>query len=513
MNVDALIDSIAKKAEPVRDLVDYEKDGLLYCGHCNTPKQCRIPIGGNVRLVGCQCACAAREYEAEKNARADREKRLRIETLRADGVRDKSLTACRFDRATMSDEIVKCKRYADAWDDMRRENSGLLLWGNTGNGKTFAAACIATADSAGGGGVSADDITPDFSYMDDISDRLKKIADAVLLIAAGLALWKVASGLPGALGSILTKLSGILIAVGGLILLWDGLSDAWNNGVNWKNLLESLAGVVALAGGLAIAFGKVGAGIGLVVSGAALIITAFKDIVTNGANLQNTLMLISGIVATGLGFFFLTGSVIPLVIAGIASVVTAALALTGNLTEFARNLKDNILGGIIQFIKGVFTGNWKSAWEGVKKVFSGIWNSIVIIAESAINAVIKGLNWLISKINTIKFTVPSWVPGVGGKSIGGHLSSRSEVKLPRLATGAVIPPNKEFLAVLGDQKSGTNIETPLATMVDAFKQAMAESGGGTTTVVVQLDGKEIARSTVKNINNMTRAAGKPVLLY
>lgn len=143
MNVDALIDSIAKKAEPVRDPVDYEKDGLLYCGHCNTPKQCRIPISGSVRLVGCQCACAAREYEAEKKARADREKRLRIETLRTDGIRDKSLTACRFDKATMSDEIVKCKRYADAWDDMRRENNGLLLWGNTGNGKTFAAACIA----------------------------------------------------------------------------------------------------------------------------------------------------------------------------------------------------------------------------------------------------------------------------------------------------------------------------------------------------------------------------------
>lgn len=370
-----------------------------------------------------------------------------------------------------------------------------------------------TADSAGGGGVSADDITPDFSYMDDISDRLKKIADAVLLIAAGLALWKVASGLPGALGSILTKLSGILIAVGGLILLWDGLSDAWNNGVNWGNLLEMLAGTAALAGGLAIAFGKVGAGIGLVVAGAAMIITAFKDICDNGANLQNTLLLIAGIVATGLGFFFLTGSVIPLVIAGIATVVTAVLALTGNLTEFARNLKDNILGGIIQFIKGVFTGDWNSAWDGVKKVFKGIWNSIVIIAESAVNAIIKGLNWLISKINTIKFTVPSWVPGVGGKSIGGHLSSLSEVHLPRLATGAVIPPNKEFLAVLGDQKSGTNIETPLATMVEAFKQAMAESGGGTTTVVIQLDGKEIARSTVKNINNMTRAAGKPVLLY
>jgi len=370
-----------------------------------------------------------------------------------------------------------------------------------------------TADSAGGGGVSADDITPDFSYMDDISDRLKKIADAVLLIAAGLALWKVASGLPGALGSILTKLSGILIAVGGLILLWDGLSDAWNNGVNWKNLLESLAGVVALAGGLAITFGKVGAGIGLVVSGAALIITAFKDIVTNGANLQNTLMLIAGILATGIGFTFLTKSVLPLAIAGIAAILVAMMKLTGNLEEFAKNLKDNILGGIIQFIKGVFTGDLKMALDGVKKVAKGIVNGILIIVESFINNIIRGLNWLIAKINSISLKVPDWVPGVGGKGWSPHIGQMPSITLPRLATGAVIPPNKEFLAVLGDQKSGTNIETPLATMVEAFKQAMAESGGGATTVVLQLDGKEIARSTVKNINNMTRAAGKPVLLY
>ena len=370
-----------------------------------------------------------------------------------------------------------------------------------------------TADSAGGGGVSADDITPDFSYMDEISDKLKKIADAVMLIAAGLALWKLGSSLPGALGKILTKLGGILIAVGGLILLWESLSDAWNNGVNWKNLLGSLAGTAALAGGLALAFGKVGAGIGLVIAGAAMVITAFKDICDNGANLQNTLMLIAGIVATGLGFFFLTGSVIPLAIAGIASILVAMMKLTGNLEEFAKNLKENILGGIIQFIKGVFTGDLKMAFDGVKKVAKGIVNGILIIVESFINNIIRGLNWLITKINSIRLKVPDWVPGVGGKGWSPHIGQMSSITLPRLATGAVIPPNKEFLAVLGDQKSGTNIETPLATMVDAFKQAMSESGGGTTTVVVQLDGKEIARSTVKNINNMTRAAGKPVLLY
>lgn len=368
-----------------------------------------------------------------------------------------------------------------------------------------------TANDAGGG-ASADAITPDFSYMDDISDRLKKIADAVMLIAAGLALWKISSSLPGVLGTILQKLGGILIAVGGLILLWDGLSDAWNNGVNWGNLLEMLAGTAALAGGLAIAFGKVGAGIGLVVAGAAMIITAFKDICDNGANLQNTLLLIAGIIATGLGFFFLTGSVIPLAIAGIASILVAMMKLTGNLEEFAKNLKDNILGGIIQFIKGVFTGDLKMALEGVKNVAKGIVNGILIIVESFINNIIRGLNWLITKINSISLKVPDWVPAIGGKGWSPRLNQLSSITLPRLATGAVIPPNKEFLAVLGDQKSGTNIETPLATMVDAFKQAMAESGG-TTTVVIQLDGKEIARSTVKNINNMTRAAGKPVLLY
>ena len=127
MNVDALIDSIAKKAERVRDLVDYEKDGLLYCGHCNTPKQCRIPIGGGVRLVGCQCACAAREYEAGKKARADREKRLRIETLRADGIRDKSLAACRFDKATMSEEIAKANP----------DKTELHLWDGAMHGMSF----------------------------------------------------------------------------------------------------------------------------------------------------------------------------------------------------------------------------------------------------------------------------------------------------------------------------------------------------------------------------------------
>lgn len=350
------------------------------------------------------------------------------------------------------------------------------------------------------GGSSSADIAPDFSFMDSISDRLKNIAKDVALIGAGFALWKISEKLPGMLGDIGTKVAGIAIAIGGLLLLFDGLKDAWENGVDWGNLTEILAGAAAAAFGLYTAFGKVGAGIALVISGAAMIVTAFKDIISNGANLKNTLLLIAGIVATGLGFFFLTGSVIPLVIAGIAAVVVAVLGLTGNLEEFCQNFKENILGGLIDFITGVFTGDWTKAWEGIKKVFKGIWNGIVLILESAVNLIIKGVNWLIGKLNSLleNSLLAKGLDLIGIEFRG--IPQIPEVHIPRLAQGAVIPPNREFMAVLGDQKSGTNIETPLATMVQAFKQAFAESGyGGSNEAVLVLD-KDVLGKVVYRLN-------------
>lgn len=353
------------------------------------------------------------------------------------------------------------------------------------------------SDSSSGGGVSLD---PDFSIFDEADKRFDKVAKAVALIGAGLLAWKISDKLPGILGTVMQKIAGIAIACGGLILIWDAVSDAFENGINWGNLGELLLGATALVGGLALAFGKVGAGIGVVIAGGALLITAFNDIATNGTNLKNTLALLAGLVLTGLGFFILTGSVIPLVIAGILAVVAAVLVLTGNLEEFAVNLKENILGGIIDFITGVFTGDWEKAWDGVKKIFKGIWNSIVIVVESAINIMIKGINWLISKLNTIHFDIPDWVPIIGGKSFGIHINPVTEVKLPRLATGAVIPPNREFLAVLGDQKSGTNIETPLATMIQAFKQALAEGGYSGANEAVLVCDKDVLGKVIYKLN-------------
>lgn len=473
---------------------------------------------------------------------------------------------------------------------------------------------IQTENQGGGGaGVAAEEIVPDFGWMDGITDRLSEIADLILLIGAGLSLWKLGQTLPGVLGQIATVLGGILMTVGGLLLFWNGLTDAWENGVDWLNLIEMIGGLAAAAFGLytvfsvlAPALAPIVAGITLVVGGLAMLVTAFHDAMENGWNLQNTLLAIAGIVATGLGFAFITGSVIPAVVAAIAALLLAFTVVTGNgeelltgirnmlegfadffkgvftgdltlaiagiskifsglalvfdsvilgirdtflsfLTwldektggklhgiieftkqlfsagfEFIRKIASDafsalelIFSGLVQFISGVFTGDWDSAWQGVKNIFKGAWNGIVSLLEGAVNLIIDGINWMISQLNKVSFSVPDWVPAIGGKRFGFNIPNVSRISIPRLARGAVIPPNREFMAVLGDQKSGTNVEAPLDTIKQALIEALAESGGsgGDIHITLELDGTVLARKVVSRVNDMTRAAGKPVLLY
>ena len=100
---------------------------------------------------------------------------------------------------------------------------------------------------------------------------------------------------------------------------------------------------------------------------------------------------------------------------------------------------------------------------------------------------------------------------VAAQNLDGNAPVYNEI--PALASGAVIPPNRKFLAVLGDQKSGTNVEAPLSTIKQAVMEALAQGSREPINVNLVVDGKTLARVVVPNINNMTRAAGKPVLLY
>lgn len=168
-----------------------------------------------------------------------------------------------------------------------------------------------------------------------------------------------------------------------------------------------------------------------------------------------------------------------------------------------------IFSGIIDFIVGVFTNDWGKAWEGIQNIFKGIVNGVISTFESFVNFIIDGINLLVRAVNKISFDIPDWVPVIGGGTWGFDIPEISKLKIPRLARGAVIPPNSEFLAVLGDQNKGLNIETPLDTMIEAFKTAFAETGtiSKSTIVVLELDGRELGRAVVNAGNQETRRIG------
>lgn len=162
------------------------------------------------------------------------------------------------------------------------------------------------------------------------------------------------------------------------------------------------------------------------------------------------------------------------------------------VSQFFGGIK-KIFSGLIDFLTGVFTGNWSKAWSGVVTIFGGFFDMIVGLAKTPINAVIdlvngmisaveSGLNWVIGGINKIGFTVPDWVPGLGGTGWHPNVGTVSWGRIPRLATGAVIPPQSEFLAVLGDQKRGTNIETPESLLRQIMREELQsrDSGGSRT---------------------------------
>lgn len=153
------------------------------------------------------------------------------------------------------------------------------------------------------------------------------------------------------------------------------------------------------------------------------------------------------------------------------------------------------------------------AFEAVGNFIKGVLNGVIGGVEGLINGAIKAVNWLISQLNKIKFDVPDWVPAIGGKSFGFNITKVSEVSLPRLANGAVIPPNQQFAAILGDQRSGMNIEAPLKTIEQALRNVMGESNFGSDVVInltAELDGKVLTKKVIRVANAMTRAAGKPV---
>ena len=357
------------------------------------------------------------------------------------------------------------------------------------------------------------------------------------------------TGLYVALGPVA---GGITAIVSGLAVLAVAFSDAEKSGWNFQNQMLAIAGILAAGVGIGI---LIGSWIPLLIAMIAALLlsitvsTGHGQELINGVKetLQGFIDFFAGIftgdterTAKGIERIFsglkgMIGSVIdgirdwlnglldwidkktngklkPL-ITGIKAIVTAVF---GNIKQTVGNVIGEIktiFSGLIKFISGVFSGDFDKAWEGIKDIFKGIWNTIIDLLNGAINIIIKGLNWLIKQMNKISFDVPSWVPFVGGKSIGVNISYISENVLPRLAKGAVIPANDEFLAVLGDQTHGNNIEAPEGLIRKIVREESGGSGEVHVTIVLDsVTGKKLFETVVRENNAVVRATGASPLV-
>lgn len=204
------------------------------------------------------------------------------------------------------------------------------------------------------------------------------------------------------------------------------------------------------------------------------------------------------------------------------TVGSAVLDAIGVIADAIKGLI-KVLGGIIDFLTGVFTGDWELAWQGICDVFSGVGevltaiaNGIIGVIETMVNAVIKGVNICIDALNSLDFSIPSWVPGIGGKSFGLNLPQMPEAKLPRLATGTVVPPTSgEFAAILGDNNRETEVVSPLSTIEKALENVMSRNMNMNSNTPIQisleLDGKVLARAQLPYLNKESYRAGTSIV--
>lgn len=268
-------------------------------------------------------------------------------------------------------------------------------------------------DNSGGGGGGGSDWANMFEegqlpkWAQWIADHLELIKDLAIAIGAAIAAWKFADFLSDLFGLKfgLKELLGIAMAVGGAFLLVKGAIDAFTNGVNWDNLMEMIGGTALLAGGLALAFGRVAGGIGLVVGGLTLLITGITDWIKKGELTEESFWAIeAGVMALGGGIALLTGSWIPLLIAGVVALAFGIITHWEEIKEWTKKTWENIKQWCIdtwESIKEWAINTWETmkekiaqATEQTKEKIVEIWEKIKrFFTETVPQIIEKVKNW------------------------------------------------------------------------------------------------------------------------
>ena len=373
-----------------------------------------------------------------------------------------------------------------------------------------------------------------------------------MIVLGGLALYKsIEENWGGVEGDVMSTAEAIAL-MGGIVLLAIGIIIAFccpshlglgigliaagasvvatEVATNWNAIKEALqdplvavvsliAGAVLIVLGILCCLASIWAlGIGLIVAGAAFIVTtvavnwnaitdAMRGPIGKMVALVSGALLVLGIIllftpAAGLG--------LGLLIAGAAGLATAVAFNWSAIVDWVKNAWNKVKEFWNKHIAPIFTGKFwkelaKKCGNGLIAGFEGAINGIISMFESMIN-------WVVNGLNKISFDVPDWVPLIGGKKFGFSIPEVkfNRVSIPRLAQGAVIPPNREFMAVLGDQRYGTNIEAPLETIKQALAEVLAlqeNSFESVTKVNFTGDLAQLARILKPVIETETRRKG------
>ena len=212
--------------------------------------------------------------------------------------------------------------------------------------------------------------------------------------------------------------------------------------------------------------------------------------------------------------------IVDFIVTVLGPTVSAVVGSIGDIIGTVIGIISDVIGGILKslsglldFLTGIFTGNWEKAWSGICEFFEGIWDAIWGVVKGVINLIIDGLNLLWGAIYGVVSGIVNGIGGIAG-FIGDLLGQdwhfsmpANPPMIPKLAQGAVIPPNREFLAVLGDQKSGRNIEAPESLIRELMAEELAKMQSGPVHIVVQVGTSKLAELVIDSLSDYARRNG------
>lgn len=455
------------------------------------------------------------------------------------------------------DAAEKAKKQLSGLDEMNRWESNDSSGGG-GGGSSGIAPKFDLSDQV------------DTGKIGKIAAVVRELSPYVAAVAAGFAAWKIGKKFLGNL----SKAKQLALAVAGAVLMAINVADMLKNGINFDNLTGYIIGAAAAVTGLGLAFGVLGGAITAIVAGLVLLGVAIRDVIKNGFNNKNLTAITVALLTIGGAIAIITGAWIPLLIAAIAAVVVWIVAKWTSIKEWISKTISSIDAAFEQFLANVeegvaaavdwviekwtavkdwFSGLWEkvssgavAAWDGIKSAFksvpewfqskfrdawqkvkdvfstggriwSGIKEGIESTFRTVVNAIIRGMNTIIAvPFNRINFMLnmirnASFLGISPFQNLWG-VNPLPVPQIPMLARGAVIPANRQFLAVLGDQRNGNNLEAPESLLRQIVREEAGGGAGSRYEFIARLDRRTLFDEVITEAKLRKGQTGKNPLV-